>query len=637
MPRLPKALALALAGLALCLALAGAASAQEAKAPAAAPEADPRVQAAIQKAVDKAKEDLRNEMRAELQGAQSAAEFMGTVADQPKLQLLDLDGYFRFRWQNLSNLNLRNKTDAAGWYDFPRSLHGGNTFTTANMRLRLEPTINASEMVRVRMQVDVLDNYVLGSNVSQVADGAGSPYPVPFYGDTRTYTTSDNNTNDRPLIIPRRVWGEVQTPVGLLSFGRMPSSWGLGLMANAGTGLDQDFGDTVDRIQFALPPVSTPLGDLVFVPILDYDLAGAQLADPHGGQGTGQPLDADGKDSGRTYALKIARLDTDEELRRKQERGERSLNYGLYYNYRTQSYVYPAWLDQGYCGYLPSSCNATGQNQYQDPSTGQPIYNRRAASGHYTSLWLRWLGPKFRVEGELVGMYGSVGNANAGVPSGSANSGSVSSTAPAHISMRQWGYVLQTEFKQSSKFSWGVELGAASGDSAPGMGNLPNRGTNVDGVSDLSVLPNYGSLEGPQWGRPGDRNIDNFRFNPAYQVDLILYRRILGQVTDSWYLRPNLRWDIIPGLTLDTSALYAQAIFSQSTPSSSSVNSNETNSPLSRKGARPLGIELDNKLTLAPTTGFVGWVDLGFLQPLAGFGGGTSMAWVLEVGLAARF
>jgi len=625
MPRLSaNALAPTLGGLLLALALAGVARAEEAKAPAAdAPETDPKIQAAIQRAVDKAKEDLRNEMRAELQGAQSAAEFMGTVAEQPKLQLLDLDGYYRLRWQTLDNLNLRNKTDAAGYYYFPKSLHGGNTLTSSNMRLRLEPTINASEMVRVRMQVDVLDNYVLGSNASQVTDGAGSPYPVPFYGDSRTYTNGDN-TNDRPLVIPRRVWGEVQTPVGLLSFGRMPSSWGLGILANAGTGLDQDFGDTVDRIQFALPPVSTPVGDLVFVPILDFDIAGVQMADPHGGQGSGQPLDADGKDNGRTYAIKIARLDTDEEVRRKLERGERSLNYGLYYNYRTQAYVYPAWLDQGYCGYATSSCNSTGQDQYQDPLTGDPLYNRRAASGHYTSLWLRWLGPKYRVETELVGIYGSIGNANSGV---------VNSTTPARLSMRQWGYVLQTEFKQSSKFSWGVELGAASGDSAPGMGNLPNRNDKADST----VLPNYGSLDGPQWGRPGDTTINNFRFNPAYQVDLILYRRILGQVTDSWYLRPNLRWEIIPGLTLDSSALYAQAMFAQSTPSSSSRDPASQNSPLSHKGARPLGMELDNKFTLAPTTGFVGWVDLGLLQPLAAFGDGTSMAWVFEFGLAAKF
>ncbi len=105
---------------------------------------------------------------------------------------------------------------------------------------------------------------------------------------------------------PKRVWAEVQTPVGLLSFGRMPSEWGLGIMANAGGGIDEDFGDTVDRIQFALPPVSTPIGRLTFVPILDFDQEGALYRQPYAARGTGQPFDAESGDDGRTYGLKVA-------------------------------------------------------------------------------------------------------------------------------------------------------------------------------------------------------------------------------------------------------------------------------------------------------------------------------------------
>ena len=56
-------------------------------------EIDARTREAIQKAVEKAKEELRDEVRAEIQGAQSAAEFMGAVAEGPKLEFLQLDGY----------------------------------------------------------------------------------------------------------------------------------------------------------------------------------------------------------------------------------------------------------------------------------------------------------------------------------------------------------------------------------------------------------------------------------------------------------------------------------------------------------------------------------------------------------------
>src|SRR5512133_676486 len=216
-------------------------------------DVDAKTKAAIQREIERAKEDLRNEVRAEIQGAQSAAEFLGTVAEGPKLEFFTLDGYFRLRGASMLNLDVTGKTDASGHYLFPVPLQNPGArdpLQTANMRLRLEPTLNVSENVRVRAQIDVLDNYVLGSSTSNLIDDPGSPYPGPFYGTTRVVSPSDKRV-DRPAISPKRVWGEVQTPVGLLSFGRMPSEWGLGILSHAGGGVDEDYGDTVDRIQFA--------------------------------------------------------------------------------------------------------------------------------------------------------------------------------------------------------------------------------------------------------------------------------------------------------------------------------------------------------------------------------------------------
>ena len=48
----------------------------------------------------------------------------------------------------------------------------------------------------------------------------------------------------------KRVWAEYMTPVGQLRFGRMPSHWGLGILANSGDGQDDDYQSTVDRIMF---------------------------------------------------------------------------------------------------------------------------------------------------------------------------------------------------------------------------------------------------------------------------------------------------------------------------------------------------------------------------------------------------
>ncbi len=592
---------LAAAALAAFLLVPSAARAQDEKKPDT--ELDPKTKAAIERAVEKAKEDVRNEVRAEIQGAQSAAEFLGAVAEGPKLEFFQVDGYFRTRGQLFKRLDLGVGKDASGHYLFPIPLDqfggdGRSTLATANMRLRMEPTLNVSEHVRVRAQLDVLDNHVLGSSTSNLYDDPNSPYPSTFYGSSRVVAQTDKRL-DRPYISPKRVWGEVQTPVGLLSFGRMPSEWGLGVMANAGAGIDEDFGDSVDRIQFALPPVSTPIGRLTFVPILDFDNEGILYKQPYAAAGTGQPFDAESGDDGRTYALKVARLDTDDEVRRKTERNEASVNYGAYYNYRTQRYLYPDW-------------NASGFDASYASTTTNPITSvHRAAYAHVIDVWFRFLTARWRVEAEVAGQYGSIGDARS----------DPSQPAVPKLLLRQWGGAAVVDYKITpNKFTLGGEIGAASGDSAPGFGNAPQLGPQP-----------YGSLEGAQWGVGGDHSIRNFRFNPAYRVDLVLFHQILGQVTDAVYVKPKFRWDIFPGLSFDGQIIYSRALEKSSTPSAHLDGTG---------GSANLGVEADGILKFTAGDGFQAWLQYGILQPLGGLAvqdKSLSRAHVLATGLAARF
>jgi uncharacterized protein (TIGR04551 family) len=598
-------------------------------------ELDPKTRAAIQRAVEKAKDDLRDEIRAEMQVAQSSAEFMGAVAEGPKLQFLELNGYLRVRGQLTDNFDLRAGTDASGFHLFPVPLGRGTggTLASANMRLRIEPTLNVSEHVRVRGQVDILDNYVLGSSTSELFNSDHSPFPVPFYGSSRRLTLNDP-TADRAAILPQRAWAEVQTPVGLLSFGRMPSAWGLGILANAGTGLDDDYGDTVDRIQFTLPTLDTPLGKLTLVPMLDFDYEGVLNKDQRFGLGVGQPFDATQSDDGRTWAIKIVRLDTEDEIRRKLDAGEKSVNFGAYYNYRSQRWVYPDWQKLGYAGNYTSGTD----------STGAPAAVKRGAYAHVFDLWARLTTGRWKVEGEATGIIGSIGETFTFLQD-AADPTVFTRQSLGRVSLRQWGGVLTTEFQAiPSKVLLGGEFGIASGDPAPGFGNIPDRLAGTPSATD-PALPPYGSVEGPQYGQPGDRSITNFRFNPAYRVDLILWRGILGQVTDAWYLRPKIKWDIFPGLAFDGALIYSQAMYSQSTPSSVAtsttapvVGAADGRYTLTNGGNKPLGIEADGKLTLNSGEGFSAWGEVGLFQPLGGMGNGSlSRAWALNFGLAAKF
>src|SRR5512140_215008 len=138
----------------------------------AADEVDPKtqeaIQAATQAAVEKAVAEAEDRLRADLQTSQATRELDAAVAPGPKLEFLELDGYLRLRGYVFDDLDLGTGRDAQGTgrYLFPVPLQGDadrGTLAGANMRLRLEPTLNVSEQVRVRGQVDVFDNYAFGS------------------------------------------------------------------------------------------------------------------------------------------------------------------------------------------------------------------------------------------------------------------------------------------------------------------------------------------------------------------------------------------------------------------------------------------------------------------------------------------
>jgi uncharacterized protein (TIGR04551 family) len=460
--------------------------------------------------------------------------------------------------------------------------------------------------VRVRAQIDVLDNHVLGSSTSALYDDPNSPYPAMIYGNSRVVSAGNDPGLNTPYISPKQVWGEVQTPIGLLSFGRMPSEWGLGIMANAGTGIDDDFGDTVDRMQFALPPVGTPIGKLTFVPIVDFDSVGALYRQPWAAPGTGQPFNAVGGDDGMTYGIKVVRLDTPDEIRRKGERNESSWNFGAYYQYKTQRVTYPQWNQAGFDANLANTTNL--------PLAGV----ERGAYANVLDLWFRWLSPRWRVEAELSGISGQVGDPRS----------DPSQPAAPKLLLRQWGGVVIGDYKAiPSKLTLGGEFGIASGDPSPGFGNVPSYGPSP-----------YGSLEGAQWcttygpNCPSpSRDIRNYRFNPAYRVDLILFHQILGQVTDALYVKPKLRWDILPGLGLDFAIIYSRAMERKSTPSVRRDGSG---------GSANLGVEEDLILNYNSGDGFLAWMQLGLLEPLDGLSTPTNSpghATFFGGGLAIKF
>lgn len=538
----------------------------------------------VKRALDKQKAEVRDEVRAQVatQAANRSLEEDFQVREpRRKLELLEVDGYFRVRPELFYNFDLRRRLDATtgGEQIFPRPMRdpNGKTLADANMRWRLEPTLNISEDVRLHAQIDMLDNIVFGS--------------TPEVGDQRILFAVDSPLQLTPTALKnalvnsvqvKRVYGEVNTPIGQFFFGRMGSQWGTGMLYNSGNCTDCDYGDTVDRFMFV-----AKVGGFFIVPMLDFVAEGPttlRFADM-----IGQPFDSEQSDDARAYSIAIAKRDTDAEIARKLQAGQRIVNYGLYFSWRRQSWE--GIFDEG---------NSTAY-----PSAFVP----RGADLYIPDLWFKLQTPRLRLEAEVAGVFGKINN-SAVIPE------EVATLAQA-LTVVQVGAVGQAEYRLLDAFSLSLEAGFASGDSAPGMGGNPGRwgsGSPAGGTTP-------GRIDGPQYcltlegGCPAiDTRITNFRFNRDYRVDLILWRELFNGVTDAFYVKPSAKYDLTEGFSAWASAIYSRAIYSASTPSSHFVSG--TSGAVT--GDPNLGIEVDAGLRYDSGDGFSANVAYGALFPLPG-------------------
>jgi hypothetical protein len=141
-------------------------------------------------------------------------------------------------------------------------------------RLRIMPSLSYEKLASLHFQVDAIDDVLLGDN-----NGLSS---APLFATDATNQNFLGGQVGDSVTIPR-AWVQFQVPVGIMRVGRMPSHWGMGLLANGGgTGnldtltppppgeperkssdffFDDDFGDnhfgsTADRILFITKPLS---------------------------------------------------------------------------------------------------------------------------------------------------------------------------------------------------------------------------------------------------------------------------------------------------------------------------------------------------------------------------------------------
>lgn len=408
------------------------------------------------------------------------------------------------------------------------------TQSSANLRFRLEPEIHISDNLRIISQIDLLDNLVLGSTPDSYAIEPGTPSstgtnivsgagkssgyvsagyngyaPIAAFSTTQGSPTAGINSYTNAVNV-NRVWGEYATPFGQLRFGRMPNQWGLGMVNNAGDGIDSDYQSTVNRIMFVTGLKSL---DLYFGADWDFVSSGPTNSTPYSVYG-GQPTNTCNLCNVAQWGLFAVHRTAPEVQRNRLAHHKFVLNGGIYATYREQ--------------YLDIANGVTSMTGNYDASGTDNTSNtdaliRRDFYEFTPDVWLQALYDKFRFEAELAGNLGSIGTTTSGT------------TSTSGIPIRQFGILTESEFRAiEDKLHINFGFGWASGD--PWV-----QGLNPGQVNSYGMRQELNSSA----ANPGGGPISTFSFNPDYRIDLIFFRNILTRVEGAYYFRPSVDYDFL--------------------------------------------------------------------------------------------
>jgi uncharacterized protein (TIGR04551 family) len=515
---------------------------------------------------------------------------------------VDLSGYFRTRFAYFRDPHLRTYIPALGYgtsmmppnLDFMNRRYvavadeddkktdvnpAQNSFS-ANMRLRINPTINVSEVVRIHTTVDMFDNLVLGSTPNYLAHRAPNPsWPTSFLNLSQNAPTSGINSFQGAISL-KRAWAEADFPIGGIRFGRMPFHFGLGILYNSGQDINNDYGDQIDGIFF-----TTRIFDHFISPGYHIAYTGPQV---RGGgfsaddfqsfylpAEAGQRYPLETGDLTHVLSLSILKKDSDFLLAKKKEEGRPIFNYGLLTSYRHQS--------------LDTQAYATGDLNLE--TAGKNLVKRESHVG-LGSIWSAFSYDTFHIELEAAGIWGkyAVGNKDTDLLAGKDTKGN--NVGNRKIWLLQGGVALESKYGfLNDRLQIGLDTGWASSQSGSGFGLREGIKQNpTPGDVDGRKLPSATAYK------------TNFRFNPAYSVDLLLYKEVLGGISGTLYLKPHLAYFFSRNFGLRGDFLAGIAPDKSNTPGNSNW----------------LGVEFDASAFMRTENGFYFQLAYGLLVPFKG-------------------
>ncbi len=443
---------------------------------------------------------------------------------------LVLHGQLRLRSALYNNLELDRrlfKPDAL----FPQGLVLGN-----DARVRLTPSFFIGDDLRAFLDVDLV-------TASLGEPASGGPYTVhdPFQSS---------------FLDVRAAGVDWLLPVGVLSIGRMPSHFALGIAANDGADLDDDNGDHADRVALVLP-------------LYGHLLAAAfDVLDPNAHTPGSAPAVGE-----QAVTLGVMKWRAPWEIALYRDAGRAVFDYGLALS--------AEW----------SLKDAPGPWALIDQQLEPDVTVVRHDTHLFVAdAWTRLVFGAVRLEAE--GFVSDLGIDNpSAIPGVDVREPITGNPAAAALVAD----VRAFDDASADGAHALLELGAASADPAPGF-------PAADPTTAAGARP--GDVFGPQVVFVRDMRFDAARMHPLHRVDLILWRTLLGGVSEAGYVRLNVAGSPLPWLRLEGNAIYSQAFAPGSAPG----------------GVGPLGVEVDGAAVVsAPFAPGVSLrVDAGNLFPLGG-------------------
>ncbi len=502
-------------------------------------------------------------------------------------------GYFRLRidgfWRAHLGTNAQNDNDeTVGTSAFrpPISANAKNEqrgedwIAGANMRLRWAPTLHVAKSLSIHTELDILDNMMLGSTPDYSINRADAPLSVL----SRSQAPASSSNSGREAVTVKQAWVS-WTPIQpsndkgfllQLNGGRMARHWGLGLVENAGQDLDADFGTYQDRVNLL-----TRIGGIYAELGYAWSATGPTTNDPS--QPYGEPSDLTSTDDVFDVSLEVfKRPDTDAERQSRHRRlvvlNKPVLDGGLYVNFRKQD------MD------VASDSYGTAGTTTATTAYDEVQLEKRGAWMLTPDVWLKleWkpsLKENVRIELEAAGVIGHVDNVPRYTLKRVSGKYVWQDDGDVPLDILSFGGSIEGEYERGP-VSAGLYAGFATGTDAPYWGYADR--SNVITNKDL-------------------KSLKSFYFHPDYRADQLLFRRAVGTITNAWYIKPFVQYDLFEGphdaLAGRVELLYARAFEKSATPG----------------GDPNLGVEIDVKLFYEEKGSFFAGVDWGILFPLKAF------------------